>query len=79
MHGHLIRISGFAADDHSVDRVEYKVRGSHFRPASGTGRWTANLRLAPGRNLVVVRAVDNAGQPSERQRVVLRRNAAGLD
>ncbi len=68
------RLRGTASDDGIVAAVEFKTRGK-FRTGKlrGTTRWTLQLRLKKGRNVVRFRAVDEAGQTSRVERVVVRR------
>ncbi|MGC1479092.1 MAG: hypothetical protein WA771_01200 [Chthoniobacterales bacterium] len=69
-----VRIRGRAADDQGVAAVEFKTRGK-FRagPIRGKERWTLRLRVKARRTTIKFRAVDEAGQFSKIQRVVVRR------
>ena len=64
----LVTVSGTARDNIGVARVEYRVGSGAFMPASGTTRWSATVRLAPGTNVVEVRAFDAKGNVSNSAR-----------
>ncbi len=54
-------VGGTAADDNSVDRVEYRVDSGTWDPATGTTTWTAEVHVAglsSGEHKVEVRSSD---------------------
>ncbi len=57
-------LAGMARDNTGIDRVEVQVDGGQTQVAAGTTQWSAPVLLAPGRNIVQVRAVDVAGNVS---------------
>jgi hypothetical protein len=57
-------LSGTASDNIGIDRVEYQIGAGDFQAATGTGSWQAALILAPGTNVIQVRAVDLSGNVS---------------
>jgi hypothetical protein len=59
-----IAISGTAADNVGLDRVEFQFNQGAFTPAAGTTSWEARLQLSPGMNTVGIRAIDLAGNSS---------------
>jgi hypothetical protein len=60
----LVTLSGTADDDVSVARVDYRIGSSAFAAATGTTAWSAQASLAPGTNVISVRAVDSSGNIS---------------
>jgi len=68
------RVRGTATDDWGLDRVEVKLNRAKFRRAPGQAKWRFRARLNPGRNRIIARSVDDAGQVSRRARqIVIRR------
>ena len=59
-----ISLAGTARDSSGIDRVEVQVNGGQTQTASGTTNWSAEILLAPGKNVVQVRSVDAAGNVS---------------
>ncbi len=71
------RVRGVAADETALDRVEIRIRRQGFRRVRGVDRWQQRVRLRPGRNRVLVRAIDASGNVSSRaKQIVVRRNVA---
>lgn len=61
----VVAVSGVAADDASVAKVEVGVDGGIFRPAQGTTAWTYSLdssALTNGSHVLTARATDGAGR-----------------
>ncbi len=54
-------IKGTAIDDGTIAYVQAKVGKGKFRRVEGTAKWHIQASLEPGRNAVLVRAVDNEG------------------
>lgn len=65
------RVRGTAADETALDRVEFKLRKQPFRTARGTDRWKQRVRLRPGRNRILVRVIDSAGNISASAKQIL--------
>jgi hypothetical protein len=62
--GHRV-LKGTAVVVHgTLARVEVQVGHKAFRPAQGTSAWKFTAKLKPGRNKIVVRAVDRSGAVS---------------
>lgn len=59
-----ISVRGTASDNVGVARVEYQLGKGPFTMAGGTDNWQVTLRLAPGENTLLVRAIDQAGNQS---------------
>src|SRR5207237_6615452 len=62
-----VTVSGTAADDVGVSRVEVSVDGGSPQVATGTTTWSLTLNtlaLANGLHTIVARAVDTAGTSS---------------
>ena len=60
-------LTGAAADDGTIARVEYRLDRGVWRAAEGLADWQASLdttALSDGHHLLEVRAIDDAGQPS---------------
>jgi hypothetical protein len=57
-------LAGTARDADGLDHIEVQVNGAAPWPADGTTNWSAQLLLAPGRNAILVRIVDAAGNAS---------------
>ena len=71
------RLSGnfaSASDDHRIRRVVLRVNGGAFHAVEGTRQWSASVSLRRGQNVLVARAIDDAGQscPLSR-RIVIRK------
>ncbi len=47
-----------------AERVEVKIAKTRFKSARGTTAWSFRAKLAPGRNRILVRAVNSAGKES---------------
>ena len=56
-----ITISGYAADNVGLEKVEWKADGGSWSTASGTNSWSAVVTLATGPHTITVRATDTAG------------------
>ena len=59
-----LELRGKADDDVKVATVEYRLNDLPFQKASGTTSWSQRVRLRPGDNQLVVRAVDTSGNIS---------------
>lgn len=59
-----VRVTGVAADDVGVARVEVRVNEGTWRAAVGTASWSIDLVLANGANRIEARAFDESGNPS---------------
>ncbi len=58
-------LQGTAADNCTVDRVQFKVNNeAEFHPASGATAWSATAWLQPGTNYIRVVSVDTSGNQS---------------
>jgi hypothetical protein len=66
---------GTARDNRQVTAVEYAPakHASHYRAVNGTSRWAVQLNLRAGRNEILVRARDAAGNTSDIKRIVINR------
>lgn len=64
-------LSGRARDDVRVAYVEVKVGSDKYKRARGTSSWRFTTRLVPGRNPVIVRAVDTNGRVSRTEKLTL--------
>jgi len=65
--GHQIAVSGSAADDAAVAKVEVALDGGAWQPAGGTTSWSATLSAASaadGQHVVAARATDASGNTS---------------
>ncbi len=69
--GATVAITGTAADDKGLDRVEYQLNGGAWTSATlapnataTTGSFTRNITLVPGVNTISVRSVDGIGNIS---------------
>lgn len=71
-----VRIQGTAADlDGNLARVEVKAGNLPFTRARGTLSWSYTLRkLKPGKNTILVRAVDSTGRQSRVIRIRVMRS-----
>jgi hypothetical protein len=71
------RLRGHAADYGGVlAAVEVRVGSGPYHTAQGTSAWTHRVTLAPGRNVVRVRAVDRSGAKSAVVKVTIIRTAS---
>ena len=68
-----IRLLGNATDNTAVARVEYRIGRGGIRIALGTTNWRLKAKLKIGRNSILVRSVDTAGNTSPFARVKIRR------
>lgn len=68
-----LTMTGTAEDNTGLARVEYKSGSEDWQPAVGTKNWSAMVALAPGENLILVRAVDVAGNYSDEEKRTFRR------
>ncbi|MGH8048202.1 MAG: hypothetical protein ACREKL_13250 [Chthoniobacterales bacterium] len=68
-------VRGTASDDGTVRQVNYQLNRKAPRAAAGTTTWQFTARLNPGRNRIVVRAVDGDGGSSRPARVMIVRRA----
>jgi uncharacterized protein (TIGR03118 family) len=68
-----VQIEGTASDDHAVASVSWRVNGGDFRSAKGTAHWTITAPLRAGKNTVLIRSTDDAGQASEPVRCTITR------
>jgi subtilisin family serine protease len=59
-----VRLAGSASDNVGIDHVEVVLNDGPGQWADGTVRWSAQVILTPGYNLVRVRSVDLAGNRS---------------
>ena len=72
-----ITVSGNASDNEGVSRVEVKVGSGDWEDASETASWSKTVTLIHGLNTIYVRAIDDAGNPSETASVTVARNPPG--
>jgi uncharacterized protein (TIGR03118 family) len=68
-----VRLTGTADDDHGVANVSWRVNGGDFRKAKGGAHWTITVPLRVGKNTVLIRATDSAGQISDPVRCTITR------
>jgi len=61
-----VTITGTASDNVALLRVEYSVNGGAWFVTTGTGQWSADVPLKQGKNTIVVRATDTAGNTVEK-------------
>lgn len=69
---YLFTVSGKASDNVGVADVFYSLNGAAWltaNPANGWSNWTAQVRLVPGTNTILVCAVDAAGNVSVTNKV----------
>jgi hypothetical protein len=62
-----VAVSGTAADDVSLAKVELSVDGGSYQPAQGTSSWASTVdstKLANGSHTLTARATDGAGKTS---------------
>jgi len=70
-----LKLKGTASDiGGTLARVEVKVGKGGFKTANGTAAWKFTAHLEPGKNVILVRAVDAAGAVSANARVTVVRN-----
>ncbi len=58
----------------SAERVEAKLAKARYKPARGTATWSYRAKLQPGRNRVLVRAVNALGETSPALKISIIRN-----
>ena len=68
-----IAISGTAADNLGVTVVQWKTSTGMSGTAGGTTKWSASVPLLVGANVVIVRALDAAGNSAWRAISIVRR------
>jgi len=68
-----ITIRGTATDDQGISKVEYKGGGGRYKKARGKSRWRFPVKLDPGTNRILIRAVDSTGKRSKVVRVKVKR------
>lgn len=68
-----IVLKGTADDEEAVARVDFKVGSKPFKRATGTTRWKFAARLEPGKNKILIRAVNGDGLKSKPERVLVAR------
>ncbi|HVE16995.1 MAG TPA: hypothetical protein VNB29_09675 [Chthoniobacterales bacterium] len=69
-----ILIKGSASDvNGTLSRVEVKVGSAGYKATSGTTSWKFSAKLKPGKNSVLVRAVDVAGATSAVAKITITR------
>jgi DNA-binding beta-propeller fold protein YncE len=56
-----LKIKGTAADAGGIARVEGRAGKSNYKPATGAADWIFTAKLKPGKNVILLRAVDAAG------------------
>jgi hypothetical protein len=61
-----VTITGTASDTVALLRVEYSVNGGAWYVTTGSGQWSADVPLKQGKNTIVVRATDTAGNTVEK-------------
>jgi hypothetical protein len=72
------RLRGHAADSGGVlASVEVRVGNGPYRTAQGTSPWNYRVTLAPGKNVIRVRAVDRGGEKSPAVKVTITRTTDG--
>ena len=57
-------LAGTASDNTGIDRVELEVNGTDLQLVNGTTNWNTEILLTPGKNVILVRSVDQAGNVS---------------
>jgi probable HAF family extracellular repeat protein len=67
-------VNGLAADNLSVNHIEYQIGNGRFRKAVGKRKWRFEAALSQGRNRIRVRAVDGAGNLSRTSTLTLIRS-----
>jgi probable HAF family extracellular repeat protein len=67
-------LKGTATDDGEVRIVQFRVGSGPFQKAKGTKKWSFKAPLEPGRNVIQVRARDEAGNTSRTRRVIVTRS-----
>jgi probable HAF family extracellular repeat protein len=67
-------IKGTATDEGNIRIVQFRVGSGPFQKAKGTKKWRFKAPLEPGRNVIQVRARDEAGNTSRTRRVVVTRS-----
>jgi DNA-binding beta-propeller fold protein YncE len=67
-----LALKGTATDaGGTLARVEVKVGRAAYKPAKGAASWTFTAKLQPGRNVILVRAVDVSGAMSATKQIVV--------
>ncbi len=75
----LIACAGQASGGSAIVEVAVQVNGGPWLGATGTGNWTADVPLTPGRNVIRFKAADATGRESlPAERVVTYRKLAPL-
>ena len=67
-------IKGAATDEGKIRIVQFRVGSGPFQKAKGTKKWSFKAPLEPGRNVIQVRARDEAGNTSRTRRVIVTRS-----
>lgn len=67
-------IKGTATDEGTIRIVQFRVGSGPFRKAKGTTKWSFKAPLEPGRNVIQIRARDEAGNISRTRRVIVTRS-----
>lgn len=67
-------IKGTATDDGGIRFVQFRTGSGSFQKAKGTTKWSFRVPLEPGRNVIQIRARDEAGNLSRTRRVVVTRS-----
>lgn len=82
-----VTVTGTAIDDRELKRVQARLGDGAFADTTGTASWSANFELAPGTNVISIRATDATGNAATNRLVVVYRvseqlhvnvNGAGL-
>ena len=66
-----LALKGTAAN---ATKVEVKVGKAGYKPAKGAASWSFTAKLAPGKNTILVRAVNGSGQTSAAVKISAKRN-----
>lgn len=65
-----VKLKGTAKSKAGIKRVEYKGgKAKKFKKAKGKTRWTAKVKLKPGRNVIKIRAIGNNDVRSKAKKV----------
>lgn len=69
------KVRGTAIDNGEITEVQYKKPGKKFRTAKmkGNKKWYIRLKLKPGKNRFIFRAMDDEGKFSKKQKIVINR------
>ena len=57
----IVTVTGYAADDVGVQRVDVSKDATHWEACGGTTSWAGTLTLAAGSNTIYARAIDIGG------------------